>query len=329
MNLPGKPRTARLRDGPTATEALPNYGQFSQESRVREPATVAPVRAPTVVPPPLDLADWLGDLRVEPADKTRRARGVARQTGLDERLARPAAYLAKIPPAVAGERGHDRTFHAACVLVQGFDLTIDEARPLLHQWNLGCIPPWSPGELEHKLQDALRGGDSRPRGYLCNRDPHTPAPAAGRDHRRRTAGAGSTVPPPHRENPPPHSSSPHLGHCPAGQEANPHRLALAFLTSGFAFAGGTGLRHWRDEFHAWDGSAYHALPDGEIRAQLTRWIAGEFERLYRLALREMDRQTGENYRSDSSDQDPGITRAAAATTKVCTAPDTRYRPAGE
>ena len=87
----------------------------------------------------------------------------------DERLARAAAYLAKIPPAVAGERGHDRTFHAACVLVQGFDLTIDEARPLLHQWNLGCIPPWSPAELEHKLHDALRAGDSRPRGYLWDR----------------------------------------------------------------------------------------------------------------------------------------------------------------
>ena len=37
------------------------------------------------------------------------------------------------PGPVAGERGHDRTFHAACVLIQGFDLAIDEARPLLSE----------------------------------------------------------------------------------------------------------------------------------------------------------------------------------------------------
>ena len=40
------PRTARLRDGSTATEALPNYGQFSQEPRVREPATADLARRP-------------------------------------------------------------------------------------------------------------------------------------------------------------------------------------------------------------------------------------------------------------------------------------------
>src|ERR1700678_3789823 len=111
-------------------------------------------RAPTIVPPPLNLASWLCTLDVETADETRRTLPVAREPIHDERAARPAAYLAKIPPAVAGERGHDRTFHAACVLVQGFDLTIDEARPLFHQWNLGCTPPWTPAELEHKLHDA-------------------------------------------------------------------------------------------------------------------------------------------------------------------------------
>jgi hypothetical protein len=49
----------------------------------------------------------------------------------DDRLARAAAYLAKIPPAISGERGHDRKFHAACILVHGFDLSIDDAKPLL------------------------------------------------------------------------------------------------------------------------------------------------------------------------------------------------------
>jgi hypothetical protein len=57
-----------------------------------------------------------------------------------------------------------------------------------------------------------------------------------------------------------------------------------FLDTGFAFPGGNGLRFWRDEFHVWDGSTYNAVPSGEIRAQLMRTIAAEFERLYRRAL---------------------------------------------
>jgi hypothetical protein len=40
-------------------------------------------------------------------------------------------YLAKMDPAVSGQGGHGQTFHAACVLVNGFALTRDEARPLL------------------------------------------------------------------------------------------------------------------------------------------------------------------------------------------------------
>jgi putative DNA primase/helicase len=56
--------------------------------------------------------------------------------------------------------------------------------------------------------------------------------------------------------------------------------------SEFASAGGIGLRYWRDEYYAWDGTAYHRVPDGEIRARVTRSIAAEFERFYRLSLRE-------------------------------------------
>ena len=174
----------------------------------------------------------------------------------------PAAYLAKIPPAVAGQRGHDRTFHAACILIQGFDLTIDEARPLLHQWNLGCVPPWSPAELEHKLHDALRAGDSRPRGYLWDRGSRTRRRTVRRDRPHGSNGHGSGHPPSHLERLlllPHHLRN--RDHCPDGQEANPHRLAQQFLTTGFAFAGGIGLRYWRDEFHSWDGTAYHAFPE--------------------------------------------------------------------
>jgi putative DNA primase/helicase len=232
---------------------------------------------------------------------------------VDDRLTRAAAYLAKVPPAVAGERGHDRTFHAACILVQGFDLTIDEARPLLHQWNIGCTPAWSSAELEHKLHDALRAGDSRPRGYLLDRDSRTAGRAVRRDRPHGPDGPGSGFPPTHLGRTPPHPPPPPLDHCPEGQEANPHRLAQSFLMSAFAFAGGIALRYWRDEFHSWDGTAYHPVPQGEIRAELTRWIAGEFERIYRLALYEMDEKAAWDGQSDARDR--GSARAGVATVR--------------
>jgi hypothetical protein len=72
------------------------------------------------------------------------------------RIERAQAYLTRIEGAVSGQGGHDQTFRAACVLVQRFGLTVDEAFPLLWEWNRTCVPPWSEKELLHKLQDASR-----------------------------------------------------------------------------------------------------------------------------------------------------------------------------
>lgn len=69
-------------------------------------------------------------------------------------IERAAKYLAKIPPAISGQRGHDRTFQAACVLVLGFGLSQQDALALLSEWNQGCEPPWTQKELEHKVSDA-------------------------------------------------------------------------------------------------------------------------------------------------------------------------------
>lgn len=75
----------------------------------------------------------------------------------DGLLRRARAYLAKVEGAVSGRRGHDRTFRAACVLVQKFGLSIEQAFPLLWEWNVArCQPPWSERELLHKLDDARK-----------------------------------------------------------------------------------------------------------------------------------------------------------------------------
>lgn len=83
---------------------------------------------------------------------------------------RARKYLAKIPGAVSGQRGHDRTFHAACVICLGFDLPRSIALGLIREWNVTCVPPWSDHELEHKIDNALEKDDSR--GYLRNVQPH-------------------------------------------------------------------------------------------------------------------------------------------------------------
>lgn len=97
---------------------------------------------------------------------------------------RSRAYLAKLPPAIAGQRGHTSTFGVACKLVHGFDLSPSDALPLLMEWNLGCQPPWTESELRHKLADADKVQSRHGRGYLLNksesaahfRPPTAPAP---------------------------------------------------------------------------------------------------------------------------------------------------------
>lgn len=85
-------------------------------------------------------------------------------------LERARAYLAEVPPAISGQGGHNQTFRAACVLVLGFDLPEADAFCLLSEWNRGCQPPWSDGELLKKIRDAAN--EPGERGHLRDR----PAP---------------------------------------------------------------------------------------------------------------------------------------------------------
>jgi hypothetical protein len=76
---------------------------------------------------------------------------------------RARAYLATIEGAISGQRGHDRTFRAACILCVRFGLSFEQAWPLLKEWNEHCEPPWSDQDLIHKLEDALKKrGTPRP-----------------------------------------------------------------------------------------------------------------------------------------------------------------------
>jgi hypothetical protein len=94
----------------------------------------------------------------------------ANPLNMDEQiLKRASRYLEKIPNAISGQRGHDRTFQAACVLVLGFGLPESDALALLSEWNQGCDPPWTQKELEHKVKDAAK--QPGPKNYLRDKQP--------------------------------------------------------------------------------------------------------------------------------------------------------------
>ncbi len=85
----------------------------------------------------------------------------------DDTAQRAAAYLDAMPPAVSGQGGHDRTYAAAVAMVHGFALRPEVAlRLLLERFNPRCVPPWSDGELRHKVEDAATKSHDRPRGWL-------------------------------------------------------------------------------------------------------------------------------------------------------------------
>jgi len=96
--------------------------------------------------------------------------------------------LARLGPAVEGEGGDRRTFVAAC-LGEDFGLSPQKFRPLLDRWNETCDPPWSPHDLEKKLDSALRNR-KRPAGYRLLDAPGTLTPQSGLAPPPRDVSAG-------------------------------------------------------------------------------------------------------------------------------------------
>jgi hypothetical protein len=86
-------------------------------------------------------------------------------------LERARRYLARLPPAISGQRGRAALWCAACSMVHGFELAPDEALGLLLEWNVGCSPPWTTHELQAVCWRAKRTPDrKKPSGYLLRGD---------------------------------------------------------------------------------------------------------------------------------------------------------------
>jgi hypothetical protein len=90
----------------------------------------------------------------------------------DDRVARCRAYLRKLPPAVEGERGSDRTFEAARIIWNDFAIDELEGWPLLCEWNQRCRPPWTEEvgsqSLRRKWNEAVAKGADRRGSKLSN-----------------------------------------------------------------------------------------------------------------------------------------------------------------
>lgn len=114
------------------------------------PAGLADIRAPLVAL--LTFMQQTQQMRstVPPA-------GYQRMSDGDKLLSRGRAYLAKVPPAVSGNGGHNVTYAAACGLIRRIGLSRELAFALLCEWNERNQPPWSEKELWHKIDDAAKG----------------------------------------------------------------------------------------------------------------------------------------------------------------------------
>jgi hypothetical protein len=71
------------------------------------------------------------------------------------RISRARLWLAKRDPAISGQGGHKQMFSACCAMVQKFRLSIEQAWPLILEYNSRCAPPFSEKEIRHKISDAF------------------------------------------------------------------------------------------------------------------------------------------------------------------------------
>jgi hypothetical protein len=93
---------------------------------------------------------------------------------------RARRYIAKCPPGISGQGGHNATYHVAAVLVNGFALSDVDAMGLMLEWNRWCEPRWSERELRHKVESATRATHRSPRGHLLGPGDRPSFRAAGR-----------------------------------------------------------------------------------------------------------------------------------------------------
>lgn len=91
----------------------------------------------------------------------------------DEHLLHARHYVDRMPEAVSGQHGHSALFAVACRLIIDFSLSIEDALPILREYNTRCKPPWTESELKRKLQEAEKQNGERGRLVITSSTNHS------------------------------------------------------------------------------------------------------------------------------------------------------------
>lgn len=215
------------------------------------------------------------------APKTAASQGhapLARPSDRAEVLRRAGFYLDTQDEAIQGENGSGTTFNAALKLIDGYDLTEDEALSLLlDRYNPRCVPPWSVEELRHKVQDAAKHCQNRGHLLKAEKSKHRHQTLAPDENSGDDALPSSHEPP---EMPP----------APEEDELQEQAGKPSQATKALNLAKDAGVEAWMDEA----GVAYLTVPAGghvehhrlksDPDSPAARWLARLFYRQEGRAL---------------------------------------------
>lgn len=95
--------------------------------------------------------------------------------GRPDAIERCRMYVSRIPGAVSGEGGHKQTISVANAIFYDFGLSEADGWPILTEYNGRCEPPWSDGELRHKMTEAKRyqHPEGKPQGWKLQEERET------------------------------------------------------------------------------------------------------------------------------------------------------------
>ncbi|MBX3205498.1 MAG: AAA family ATPase [Labilithrix sp.] len=159
---------------------VPVEGPFVSESLEGEPLDVdailrdqaeADARAARAKPLPVDVS--ARPMSTSAAPSTDERSTIDRVT-MATRRRRAAKYLERAEPSVSGEGGHNVAMRVVSAVVRGFALDEASALEVLSAWNARCEPSWTPQELRHKVDEAVRVG-AMPFGALLLKSAGEPA----------------------------------------------------------------------------------------------------------------------------------------------------------
>ena len=210
-------------------------------------------------------AEWLASLAADAPSKPPLAAPRAASNGSPHHVSRidqiqdAEKYLDRIDPAHAGTNGDGEKFgmfFACSVLVNDYTLTDEETFSLIMQrYNPRCVPPFSEGEIHHKIEDARKKGSTRPLKGPLHRGSNVASQLPGGVN---VTGAAATQV--------------------IEADDDPHRLARSYTARHATSANGEGtLVFWRGEFWRWNGTDYESVSESELRGELTSSVKHEFD----------------------------------------------------